>query len=525
MNVFDKAVEVVNPERALKRFDARIRLKTLKEIKDTGYSNSGASKKKNYGKGWSADSKSPQEDIDKNLPTLRVRSRDLMMSAPLATSAVRTMRTNVVGSGLIPKPKIDSDFLKLTDEEAEYWQKNTEKEFKIWAESKLSDVRKLNNFYENQQLIMLSQLVNGDACCIFLFEETNKKIMPYGIRLNIIESDRVCNPESNGSHVNLQCKNPDNGNRIYSGVEIDEKGAVVAYHICNTYPSSNLNLKKEWTRVEAFGKETGLENVLMIFDSERAEQYRGVPLLAPVIECLKQITRYTEAELMAAVVGSFFTAFIKTTERSSGDDLFTGVTDEEESVAERSNEYEMGPGTINLLEPGEEVEFGDPKYPGDNFDVFILTLSKYIGAALEIPVEILTKSFNASYSASRAALLEAWKTFRMRRKWLVDDFCQPVYERWLMEAVAIGRIKAPGFFYDPAIRKAWCGCQWNGPAPGMVDPLKEVEASEKKIALGISTREKEAAELNGTDFKENIRQIEKEMREIDKIIGGNDNNG
>ncbi len=521
MNVIDRMVEFVSPERALKRMDARSRMDTIKRIKNTGYSEGGASRRKNYGKGWSANSKSPQEDIDKNLPTLRVRSRNLVMTAPLATSAVRTMRTNVVGSGLKPKPKIDAEFLGLSNEDAEKWQRNTEKEFNIWAESKMSDIRKLNNFYSNQQLIMLNQLINGDACCLFSFEKGDPKIMPYGLRLNIIESDRICSPESNGYHVNLMCKNTDNGNRIYSGVEIDDRGAVVAYHICNTYPNSNLNLKKEWTRVEAFGKETGMENVLMIFDSERAEQYRGVPFLAPVIECVKQLTRYTEAELMAAVVGSFFTAFIETTEDSSNE-FFTGVTENEESVSTRNYEYEMGPGAINVLAPGEKVEFGDPKHPSSNFDMFVLSMAKYTGAALEIPVEVLTKSFNASYSASRAALLEAWKTFRMRRTWLVGDFCQPVYERWLMEAVAIGRIKAPGFFYDPAIRKAWCGCQWNGPAPGMIDPIKEVEASTKKIALGVSTREKEAVELNGTDFRENIQQLAKEEKEIEKYLGGSE---
>ena len=106
----------------------------------------------------------------------------------------------------------------------------------------------------------------------------------------------------------------------------------------------------------------------------------------------------------------------------------------------------------------------------------------------------------------------------MRRTWLVNDFCQPVYERFLTEAVAVGRIKAPGFFYDPAVRKAWCGCQWNGPAPGMIDPVKEVEAAEKKIQLGISTREKEPIDLNGTDFGENIRQLGKEAAEIEKYM-------
>ena len=102
----------------------------------------------------------------------------------------------------------------------------------------------------------------------------------------------------------------------------------------------------------------------------------------------------------------------------------------------------------------------------------------------------------------------------------MEDFCQPVYERWLMEAVGSGRIKAPGFFNDPAVRKAWSRCQWNGPAPGMIDPVKEVEAAERKIALGTSTREKESVELNGTDFWENVRQLAKEQREMEKYLGG-----
>lgn len=519
MRALERMIESVSPERALKRADARNRLDMMKKIQNTGYSESGASFKKHYGRGWRASSKSPQEDIDKNLPTLRQRSRNLVMTAPLATSAIRTNRTNVVGSGLIPKPKIDREILGLSDMDAEKWEKRTEREFNLWASSKHSDLRKLNNFYENQQLVLVSQLMNGDACCLFSYADKKENVfMPYDLRLNIIESDRVCSPDSNGTSVSLYCKNPDNDNRIYNGVEIDKNGAVVAYHICSTYPNSYFNTERKWTRVEAFGKQTGMANILMIFDSERAEQYRGVPYLAPVIESIKQLTRYTEAELMAAVVGSFFTAFI-TTEESKEDGFFTGLVDKEDSVASRNYEYEMGPGAINFLAPGEKVDFGDPKHPNSNFELFVLSMAKYTGAALEIPVELLTKSFTASYSASRAALLEAWKMFKTRRDWLVNDFCQPVYERFLMEAVACGRIRAPGFFYDPVIQKAWNRCQWNGPAPGMIDPLKEVAASEKKVALGVSTREKEAIELNGTDFSENIRQLGKEAQEIEHYLG------
>lgn len=90
------------------------------------------------------------------------------------------------------------------------------------------------------------------------------------------------------------------------------------------------------------------------------------------------------------------------------------------------------------------------------------------------------------------------------------DFCQPVYEIFLSEAVAGGRLKAPGFFLDPLVRKAYCGAQWNGPAQGQIDPVKEVKAAEKRISIGISTRQREAVEMMGGDFDSNVAQLARE---------------
>ena len=100
MNLIDKTIEIFSPSAALKREADRLRMETVRSIRNSGYDESGASRNKNSMKGWLASSKTPQEDIDRNLPTLRQRSRSLYMSAPLATSAVKTNRTNVVGEGL-----------------------------------------------------------------------------------------------------------------------------------------------------------------------------------------------------------------------------------------------------------------------------------------------------------------------------------------------------------------------------------------------------------------------------------------
>ena len=508
MNIIDKFVEAVNPSAALRRQNDRIKLELIRSFKNSGYDESGASRNKNSMRGWLASSKSPQEDIDRNIPILRQRSRSLYMSAPLAVSAIKTNRTTIVGEGLRLKSTIDAAFLRMTPEAAAEWQRNTEREFELWADSKFCDSTRVNNFYEIQQVACLSWLMNGDACALVEYERPTPAF-PYGLRVHLIEADRVSTPHTSGTAVNLYATESTTGNRIFNGVEVTDAGRVVAYHICSTYPNSQLRAAKKWQRVKAFGDKTGTPNVLMIFEAERAEQYRGVPYLAPVIESLKQLTRYSEAEMMAAVINGFFTVFI-TSEGNTGEMGFTGVLDDEDRVSDDDLNYELGPGMVNVLKPGEKIEIADSKRPSSNFDAFTTALAKYVGAALEIPVELLIKSFNSSYSASRAALLEAWKAFRMKRKWLAADFCQPLYEIFLTEAIANGRIKAPGFFLDPAIKKAYCRAQWNGPAPGMLDPVKEATAAEKRIAIGVSTRQRESIEMTGTDFDANVAQLARE---------------
>ncbi len=508
MNIIDKIIEAVSPAAAMRREHDRFKLQTIRSIRNSGYDESGAARNKNSMRGWLASSKTPQEDIDRNIPILRQRSRSLYMSAPLAVSAIKTNRTNIIGEGLKLKSTIDADFLGLTPDQATEWQQTAEREFKLWAGSKFCDSTRVNNFYEIQQVACMSWLMNGDACVLLEYEKPSRAF-PYGLRIHLIESDRVSTPHTTGNDVYLYATNPDNGNRIFNGVEVDKNNRVVAYYVCNTYPNSNLYAKKEWKRVKAFGDRTGAPGVLMIYETERAEQYRGVPYLAPVIESLKQLTRYSEAEMMAAVINGIFTVFV-TSENGTGEAGFTGIIDEDDRVSDDDMNYEIGSGLVNILEKGQKIEIADAKRPSTNFDAFVGSLAKYVGAALEIPVEVLMKSFMSSYSASRAALLEAWKAFRMKRAWIATDFCQPVYELFLAEAIAKGRLHAPGFFLDPLIRAAYCGAQWNGPAQGMVDPVKEVSAAEKRIQIGISTRQRETTELLGGDFESNVAQLARE---------------
>ncbi len=495
MNFIDRVIATLSPETALKRLHARKKIEFL----DSGYGNHGASRYKKSLIGWISRGGSTKEDIDINISTLRERSRDLYMGAPLATGALKTIRTNVVGSGLKLKAQIDSRFLGLGDEEAEAWEELVEREFALWADSVNCDAQRMNNFYELQQLAFISHLMSGD--CFVLLPLISRPRTPYDLRIQLIEADRVCDPLPKPTDKDIS-----------AGVEIGANGEVTAYWIAKMHPLSKDVIKNEWIRVEAFGKLTGRPNILHLMESERPEQRRGVPVLAPVIESLKQLSRYTEAELMAAVVSGLYTVFIKSGNPSTELPLGEAIPEEQRVDDLDENSYELGNGAIIALGENESIEQANPGRPNSAFDPFVIAICRQVGAALEIPYELLVKQFTASYSASRAALLEAWKMFKMRRSWLATDFCQPIYEEWLAEAVAMGRIPAPGFFDDPMIRKAYSGAEWNGPAQGQIDPLKEVQAAEKRVEGGFSTRVKETVELTGGDFYKNHRQRVREEK-------------
>lgn len=247
MNIFDKVVEIVNPSAALRRTQDRFKLQMIRSFQNSGYDESGASRNKNSMRGWLANSKTPQEDIDKNLPTLRQRSRSLYMSAPLAVSAIKTNRTNIVGQGLQLKSTIDGDYLGMSRQEKERWQKDAEREFALWANSKFCDSTRVNNFYEIQQVACMSWLMNGDACVLLEYDKPYK-FYPYGLRIHLIEADRISTPHQTGNSVYLHATDPNTHNRIYNGVEVDDSGKIVAYHICSTYPNSTLRAESPSVR-------------------------------------------------------------------------------------------------------------------------------------------------------------------------------------------------------------------------------------------------------------------------------------
>lgn len=507
------------------------------QVKNSGYSEGGASLESNVLKAWTPRKLSTKSDINPRLDLLRSRAADQAINTPIGAAAIKTSALHAVGAGLKPFPRLRFKTLGMTAAEARAWARRTAEEFNLWADSKQCDIYRRNNFYDLQDIAYTSYLTDGDVFALFRRKPATLA-MPYTLRLQLLEANRVSTPGQYGPvqlGYELDVPAPGGKNRIQSGVEIDADGAVEAYWISNRVPWDFMDAGEttKWQRVAAFGERTGTPNILQICNDTRPGQTRGVPYLAPVIETLKQVSRYTTAELTASIIRSFFALFFtQENATASLDDVlassFEGTPAEE---ALDVGEYSLACGTMNALPKGVDVKSVDAQSAQSTFDSFITHMVKEIGAAIGQPYEVLMKNFTSSYSASRAALLQAWEEYKLRRTWFARDFCQPVYETWLTEAVATGRIDAPGYFADPMLRAAWQNTEWFGPTMSILDPVKDVNGSSLRVSNALSTREKEAAEMTGTDLEENLEQLAYERQLMENLglaapdAGGGENSG
>ena len=442
-------------------------------------------------KNWQPKLLSIDEEVLRDYDLIRARSRDLYRNNSYGRAVINRFVSSVVGRGLKVQPSIDYERLGMSQQEAQAWQAETESKFRSWASSKECDSRRKKNFYQLQSLAYKMMLRDGD--CFTMLPSRDRAGSPFRLRVQLISSMHVCSPSISPT------------DNLRAGVELSQEGEPIAYHI--------KTVDGNFKRVRGRGEFSGRTNIIHLYEAEDTDQSRGLPVLYPVIVLIKDMATYFRAELQSSIVNSLFTVVLK----DESNDGMTRFGAEETMGEEDLSNFKLGPGAVLKLPAHKTFETVNPARPISNFPAYIDSLSNAVALGADMPHEVFMKKFMSSYSAARAALLDFKQSKEIKRNWFIEDFCEPIYKTWLYERVLLGDIQAEGFLYDPVVRECFCRANWIGDSLGQIDELKEINAVARRLELGLSTHEKEASQLNGTKFTENVATLRRELQMLREL--------
>ncbi len=459
---------------------------------------------------WTPVRGSADSDLLPDLDSLVGRERDLERNNGIAQGAHQTKLDNVVGpTGLRLSAMPDYRALGKSREWAEEFSHQAEALWRPWAETPSCDAAGKQNFAGLSRLVYGGGQLNGESLVLPLWMPDPRS--RYALKLQVLESDRLSTPIGQVD-----------GRYMRGGIEIDDRGKSLAFWVRKAHPGDMLlswqTQAMEWERIPA-ETEWGRKRVLHVFESERAGQSRGKPDFTSVLMQFKMLDRYQRTEIEAAVVQAMVAAFIETPlDQSTLGSMLGGNVDGDNfqsyMAAKQEHKVQFRGAAMIPLFPGDKMSAFAPTRPNAVYGVFVENVLRHIAAGLNLPYELLMKDFSkTSYSSARATLLEAWRFFLGRRKWLSDYWATPVYALFLEEMVNAGLIDAPDYYNN---QYAYTRCKWIGSGRGWVDPVKEVEAAGKRMLYTISPLELECAE-QGLDWEEVLDQIAVEREYKDKL--------
>ena len=262
---------------------------------------------------------------------------------------------------------------------------------------------------------------------------------------------------------------------------------------------------------------------------DRGDQFRGISMLAPLIESLYATMSFQEAECQSAIIQSAHSFVITSDAINPTLDPLAAlsqaaldkplVPEDDEMGKHKEHDIALDPlgyGSLNnsmfdgalnrtdyvspgssiRLKPGEKIEAFPTTHPNSYYAQFLETQAQLIGSALRIPSEVLMQKFDSSYSASRAALGAFNRTCQAYRTRFIEAALKPLWTVFSYEALV-----DMGYTGDDIVDKARTlalESAWTlQEKPESLDPVKDLEFYRTAVKDGFITKDQACEQLFG----------------------------
>jgi capsid protein len=434
----------------------------------------------------------------------------------------------VIGSGLKLQCEIDEQVLelcgvKLDSEKINSFKKSSEALFSTYAASKYSDYHKRDWLHKKAQEAYKTAFLGGDCLCVI-------RVDKYGPNIQVIDGQKVETP--------FDPKGKADGNIIRHGIEMNAKGEHVAFWVSALKDDDGFKGKIEHQRILAKNSNGNLMAWLIYGNKERIDHYRGIPMIASILEKVAKLDRFVEASVSKAEQTANVVYAFQHDLDGSGENILTKSlmsrdpeTDETtESAYEKSGRTanqlrQMTSATAMNLPPGAKlISLSNPNET--TFNEFFRAVFVGICASIDIPEEVALQKYEQNYSSSRAAI-NGWEHIvEISRHDFAKNFYEPFYRVWLEYQISTYKIKSPEFLKsknknDFMALEAFYKTRFTGKKMPHIDPLKEAKAIRAMLGddkTALISFEQAAEGLGAGDWMQNYKKFLEERTNIPKEL-------
>lgn len=476
-SALDRLIAVFAPGLGLKRTQTRATLDQINALSG-GKGGYDAAKLNRLTKGRRGSSQTENDIPRGQMAVLRNQAWDLYRNNPTARKIVRTLEAKVIGRGLTPNSqakKSGEAFTKFRDRARELWE----------AMDGRIDWR--------------GRPGNGGQCFVDLSKAALRGTMLGG---EVLTRFRVANPEKTKlpplrlQHIHA-CRLDESldGDNIFSGIELDKEARRVAYHILDHHPADKSATIKS-RKIKA-------ADIVHLFKQEDIDQIRGTPWFAAAMLTMRDTGDYEHTEMVAANMAA---CVVMGYRLAPGQEQFgpTPSNTNDLTDADGNTITHMQPGMMVNMGAGGELQGFDPGRPNAAIGEFIGHMMRKQAAAVPgVKGSTLTMDYRrSSFASEKSADNDIWPEIEDLQDWFAQNFCQPIYERLVTEAVASGWfdgvVTAEEF---SANREQLLKTRWQGPVARSINPTDDAEAAMTRVRNGTSTPQREAA-LLGRNWQE-----------------------